>query len=307
MKKNIIALAFIIQFLIFGSSAQATVGPISRSIFINSIVYGPAPTVAPTIDQPANGSNFSNNLVLLSGTCLANLQVKVFKNNVFAGSTLCSTSSTYEMQISLFEGKNDLIARIYDNLDQPGPDSNLVSVYYNPPAAPTQPITQKQQQALIQISQFTISYDYSVNTAYERKTFKLPFQVIGGTGPYAVAIDWGDGTSDIYQYDQAGSYAPEHTYKKSGNYVIKINGTDKSNQKAYLQTLVFVSGATSITAKILSPLSECKPDVLWPLATIALALLLTSLITYALAKHHGEMIELRKLKEENLLKKSGKK
>jgi hypothetical protein len=307
LKKNIITFVFLIQFLIFGSSVQAAVGPASGTTIINSIVYGPAPTVAPTIDQPASGASFDSNLVSVGGTCLANLQVKVFKNNIFAGSTLCSASSTYEMQISLFEGKNDLIARIYDNLDQPGPDSNLVSIYYYPLVAPTQSIAQKQQQTSTQNSQFIISYDYSVNTAYEKKSFKLPFQIIGGVGSYAVAIDWGDGTSDVYQFDQAGNYAPEHIYKKSGNYIIKINGTDKSNQKAYLQTLVFVSGAISITAKILSPLSECKPDVLWPLATASLALLLTALITYALAKHHGEMLELKKLREEHLLKKSNKK
>lgn len=304
MKKIILSIILFAIGLVAHYQAFASPGPASSSVMINSIVYGPAPTVAPTIDSPSNDSSFSNNIINVSGTCLANLQVKVFKNNIFAGSTVCSASLTYELQISLFEGKNDLIARIYDNLDQPGPDSNLVSIYYNPPKAPTQPTAQIRQQPSAQISQLIITYDYSVNSAYVQKSFKLPFQIIGGSSPYAVSVDWGDGTSDVYLYDSPGSFAPEHIYKKSGSFIVKISVSDKSDQKAYLQTLIFVSGATDAISKVLSPLYQCKPDILWPLATASLALLSTVLITYALAKHHGEMLELKELREKNLLKKN---
>ena len=44
-------------------------------------------------------------------------------------------NGSYEVAIDLFSSKNDLVARHYDDLDQGGPDSNLVSVTFNDNAA----------------------------------------------------------------------------------------------------------------------------------------------------------------------------
>ncbi len=59
----------------------------------------------------------------MSGICPGDLLVKIFKNNVFAGSVQCKNGS-YSIVIDLFSGQNELVARVYDALDQPGPDSN---------------------------------------------------------------------------------------------------------------------------------------------------------------------------------------
>ena len=53
--------------------------------------------------------------------------VKLFKNNVFAGSVQCEDGS-YSIKTDLFVGTNELVARVYDDLDQPGPDSNVLTV-----------------------------------------------------------------------------------------------------------------------------------------------------------------------------------
>ena len=67
--------------------------------------------------------------VTVTGLCPDGLLVKLFKNNVFAGSVDC-TKGSYSLKIDLFTGQNDLVARVYDSLDQPGPDSSIVRVRF---------------------------------------------------------------------------------------------------------------------------------------------------------------------------------
>jgi hypothetical protein len=55
--------------------------------------------------------------------------VKIFKNNVFGGSVQCDRGN-FSLQSDLFVGTNELVARVFDELDQPGPDSNIVTVTF---------------------------------------------------------------------------------------------------------------------------------------------------------------------------------
>ncbi len=98
---------------------------VSGSIGIQGTISTAPPTRGATIAVPSNGAVFTTTPITVSGLCPSSVLVKLFANNVFVGSTFCVNGS-YSLQIDLFSGQNDLVARVYDALDQTGPDSNLV-------------------------------------------------------------------------------------------------------------------------------------------------------------------------------------
>lgn len=106
--------------------------PQSSSIGVQGVLGSSPPTQGATITIPSSGQVFTSNPISVSGLCPTNLLVKLFTNNVFVGSVLC-TSGSYSIKIDLFSGRNDLVTRVYDALDQAGPDSNTVTVTFNSP------------------------------------------------------------------------------------------------------------------------------------------------------------------------------
>src|SRR6185369_7949334 len=103
-------------------------------------------------------------------------------------------------QIDLFEGRNDLIARIFDSLDQPGPDSNIVTVTYS-----------NNQFGGGAASQLTLSSIYARRGASPGEELDWPITINGGTGPYAVSTDWGDGKPPTLQSEPfAGNITVKH-------------------------------------------------------------------------------------------------
>jgi hypothetical protein len=110
------------------TSYAASPGPQAGSIGLTGVVPGNPPTAAPTIDTPKDGTHFSTTPVTVSGTCPKNTLVEVFKNNIFAGSIPCTDAGKYSLDIDLLIGANVLFARVYDDLNQAGPDSNKPTV-----------------------------------------------------------------------------------------------------------------------------------------------------------------------------------
>ncbi|MEI6755820.1 MAG: hypothetical protein WCK80_02290 [bacterium] len=205
---------------------------VNGSIGIQGTITKGAPTQAATITTPGNGAVFTTVPITVNGTCPANTIVKLFSNNVFVGSVFCNNGS-YSLQINLFSGRNDLIARVYDALDQAGPDSNTVSVTFND----------------AQFAEFgtrvQISSIYAVRGAPPGQQLTWPFTLTGGVGPYAVSIDWGDGSpTDLISRQLAGDFTANHTYKVAGIYRVLVKATDKNGTTAFLQVIGQATGAT---------------------------------------------------------------
>jgi len=61
-----------------------------------------------------------------------------------------------------------------------------------------------------------------------------PITINGGTSPYALSIDWGDGTpSKLMSVTSAGPLSLTHTYQLSGTYTVTVQATDKTGQPAF--------------------------------------------------------------------------
>src|SRR5579862_2643743 len=105
--------------------------PQSGSIGLNGTVPSAPPTVAATITTPTNQQHFSTLPITVAGSCPSGTFIEIYKNNIFAGSTPCNSNGTYSASIDLLYGQNILYAQVYDVLNQAGPESNSVTVFYD--------------------------------------------------------------------------------------------------------------------------------------------------------------------------------
>lgn len=212
--------------------AAQTPNPQDGAIGVRGQLSSPPPSVGATIAVPTNGQGFSNLPVTVSGICPNDLLVKIFKNSVFAGSVMCSGGS-YSMQIDLFSGQNELVARVYDALDQAGPDSNTVTVIYTDTRQGTP-------------SRVSLTSNFAKRGANPGQTLVWPIILSGGEGPYAISVDWGDGkTPDLISQPFPGTFDISHIYDKPGVYNIIIKATDRNGGIAFLQLVGIANGALS--------------------------------------------------------------
>jgi hypothetical protein len=147
----------------------------------------------------------------------------------------CANGS-YSLQIDLFTGRNDLVARQYDALNQASPDSNTVTVTFNDSLPGTGP-------------RITLTTAYAKRGAVPGETLSWPITISGGTPPYAVSVDWGDKSAPtLLSRDAAGNLTLEHIYIQSGVYNIIIKATDKTGQAAFLQVVGIGNGPIQQTS-----------------------------------------------------------
>jgi hypothetical protein len=253
--------------------------PQNGSVGLQGEIPSKPPTQGATITVPGNGQNFSSTPITVAGVCPTGLLVEIYKNNVFSGSTNC-TNGSFSLQIDLFDGRNDLVARVYDNLNQPGPDSNTVSVNFNANKPTPGP-------------RISLTSAYAKRGAVPGTTLSWPITLSGGAGPYAISVDWGDKSpADLISRSNAGDITLEHIYKNAGFYIVIIKATDVNGEAAFLQVVgvgngptqqsnqTQGSGSTTVVTKI----------IYWPLVV---GLVLTILAFWLGRRHKVEEIRAR--------------
>lgn len=234
----------------------------SGAVGVQTVIPGSPPSRGATIAVPGNGTSFTTTPITVSGVCPTGLLVKVFANNIFVGSVVCSNGS-YSLQVDLFGGRNDLVARVYDALDQAGPDSNTVSVTFS-------------DAQFVQFgSKVSLSSVYAQRGAPPGTELEWPVELSGGTGPYAVSIDWGDGSpTDLFSQASSGTLRLKHIYKIPGIYRVIVKVTDSNGSTAFLQLVGQATGAIQDNKKGRDVITE--KEVLWWPALTMLPLMLVS-------------------------------
>lgn len=239
---------------------MADPGPITNSYAVHASVPGPAPTIAPTIDSPVDGSKFTGQPITVRGTCPLDTYVTLYRNGAFSGVALCQADGTWQLETGLFPGVNQLQARAFSQTDQPGPVSGIVTVTYEPkqsggntpgmapgkPAVPGQAGNGSTGSGTAELAEpliFKTNYTYQGHYVGQASAWQLAIE--GGMAPYAIAVDWGDGTRGLLSRPGAGSFAMEHIYKKpgayKGSYVLKFSATDNNGEEAFLQLMTIVN------------------------------------------------------------------
>lgn len=249
-----------------------TPGPEAGSIGLSGVMPGPPPTVAATINQPSNGQRFGTSPVTVSGTCPKGTLVEIFKNDIFAGSTVCGDNGRYSLEVDLLIGENRLVARVYDSLNQPGPDSNIVTVFYDALGTQGSPVTSLDFGS----AQLLLNTDAVFRGVFPDREFTMPIEVLGGSPPYAINVQWGDSTNSVIPRDNNVSFNTAHTYKKPGTYQISLQGTDNGGRVAFLTVAAIVNGQPDPAAAATTASNNVNQlFVLWPLYTSALAVVVS--------------------------------
>jgi hypothetical protein len=258
-----------------GNLAQAETG---GTVSVGVIVPGPALTIGAIITAPTDGTIVTDqNTIDVKGTCAAGSFVVVRNSELLAGSTICTEEGVFTLQIQLHSGKNVLSALNYDNLNQPGPvtpsvtiDVSQKSVATVEEVAPTSaPSTLTAPTPILPTNPSIISgVDSSLSSCDDYKVGDLPtggepqMEVVcvprlfmpklqqvmgvlvwGGSPPYAISVDWGDGSgSTLLSLPTQGYKKTTFSYASAGNYNIAFKLKDADNKEAIVQTAVQVSG-----------------------------------------------------------------
>ncbi len=281
----------------FTAFAQSP-GPESRSISLTGVVPGQPPTAGAVITQPTPGQRFSQGPITVSGTCPAGTLVEVYKNDIFAGSTICSSNGIFAVDIDLLFGENTLTARVYDALNQAGPPSNSVTVIYDllPPQGGTlSPISFGGAQLLL-------NTDSVFRGAFPGDELLMPLTPIGGTPPFAINIQWGDGNNRVVSRNSNEVFTTAHVFTKPGTYQVSIQATDAEGRVAFLTVAAIVNGAPNSAGAGSMSSSDTMANgllALWPLYVSLVAIVLSFWLgeireKHVLAKHAtGNIIPLR--------------
>lgn len=255
--------------------------PQDGPMIVQGVVPSDPPTQGATIAVPSNGQTFTNIPITVSGLCPRGLLVQIFRNNVFGGAVECTTGS-YSLQVDLFLGQNELVAKVFDSLNQQGPDSNIVTVTFaaGSPGAGTR---------------ISLTTPFAKRGANPGSELSWPIIVTGGTPPYAMSVDWGDSTApDLISQQTGGTVNIKHTYKQPGVYNVTVKATDARGDTAFLQ-LVGVGNGPIPAGKGGDAAGSTRVQrvvIWWPL----LVLFAMMVSTFWLGKRHE--IELIKAKLE---------
>ena len=246
---------------------------------ISAVVPPARPSRPATITSPTGGQSFSSNPVKVEGTCGSSNLVKIFTNGVLVGSVICSANGHFSIDVDLVIGRNDLTAVPYNTIDQAGPTSNTVTVTLNAPPGGAGFSTE-----LILQSE---NYFRGIVPGDE---ITWPITIVGGEAPYAVSVDWGDGTTDVITRLAPGAFTVKHTYKKTGSgylntFPLIIRASDAAGHNAYLQLTTIVNPATgSMTT---GNATASKPSVVefWPLIIVLLLMVFSFWLGERREKH----------------------
>ncbi|USN96745.1 MAG: hypothetical protein H6797_00905 [Candidatus Nomurabacteria bacterium] len=250
------------------------------NVTVGLTVPAEPPTEGAVITSPKNGTVSKKAIIDVKGTCSITSEVVVYSNNTLVGSTLCTTESTFQLKIQLFGGINKLTALNYNGMNQAGPITPSVKVIYVAPpntgatevpvypivvpgVTPTSPesCTQKATSDACNKTYVVSCNDYSSNkgipVSKEVRAAIICLQrhvstagetiigilVWGGSPPYAVTINWGDGSADLVKsISKPGYFTVSKKYTEKGQYTIEVQSFDSNGKQAFMQATIDVSG-----------------------------------------------------------------
>lgn len=245
------------------------------SYVVSARVAAPIPTVAAEITQPTAGSVLTEQNIIISGNCpiiIPAVIVELYRNDQLLGSSLCTNDGTFSGTYSLVGGTNRLQPKVRTITDDYGPVGVIqtVTVLQATTTQTTTPVsvnTQTTSTVTPTEPQFEIKTEkpYIVFKQNESTVWKVT--IAGGTSPYSIVVDWGDGTKSTYAASTAGEQLLEHVFKQSKSAVVKISVKDANGKEVYTS----VAGITFkpvVTPSVNGIATENNGSVHTPLATL---------------------------------------
>lgn len=213
------------------------------------------------IQSPVSGLTVSDKPLNISGYCPNDAYVKLFRNGMFSGVAICQ-DNRFEITTDLFAGRNELQAQAFNITDSPGPRTASIDInYMSPHSAGASAARYVPPLILSDVAYDPGQHPLLVKTDYEFKVVRNPnaytqqLQVLAGTPPYAVQLNWGDGRSSELVRTTDEPFAIEHTYVASGQYPVWATITDAAGKEVSLQLAAFIrqSGEQVATGNLAAP------------------------------------------------------
>ncbi len=214
------------------------------NLLVSATVPAPIPAGVPTIITPVNGATFTTSPIAFSGECpviTPAVIIQFIEGSDVLGSIPCQTDGTFSTSLAVSAGQHTITAQVITITGQTGQSSDPVSITYAPPlpATPTEPTAPHTKHAVsnndatpftlpgidglsllaIQLTQSFISYQPGHPISL-RATFS------GGTPPYTITLNWGDGSTTTQTISDNEMHEFSHTYGQSNPYLLTITLTD---------------------------------------------------------------------------------
>lgn len=244
---------------------------------VYATVQAPVPTTSAVITTPDSGSTVQSRDTLVAGTCpiiTPQVTVVLMVDGKLAGSAMCDGSNNFAMPVVLEAGAHTLVAQTYTTTQGQGPDSAPVQVTYRPAKA-----------ALAQTAAPILAPAASFTVLETDRTAAWEGTVTGGTAPYQMLIDWGDGKRNSYTIT-ADSQHFTHHYGALRSYNARIAARDTTGQSVQQQYAV-TSYASLANAPVAAAASTANPapTLVAGLYGLFLTVLSVSCIIWLEAKH----------------------
>jgi len=208
---------------------------VADTISITATVPAATLTSPAIITSPTDGFSFTTANILVEGYCPDGSYVNVYDNGGFSGTSMCTTGGTFQLEMSLFLGANNLVARPYNITNEPGPKSSGVTVTYTiatTPTAPTPPPTTVLPLLLVS--------NFQYQTFVVNNTFSWRVQIQGGIPPITLTITWGDSKQTEVITNASGLLTIKHTFSQQGYYPVIIKATDANGNVHILQLAALI-------------------------------------------------------------------
>lgn len=276
----------------FTSTAFLSPGPELRTIGLRGTVPGTPPTSSATITSPSSGKRFTESPVTISGVCTEELLVEIFKNKIFAGSTICSSDGRFSLDVDLLIGKNSLTAHVFDALNQEGPTSDPVIVYYDAQVR----LAEQFSPLSFGGEQLVLNTDAVFRGTFPNETLSVPINIIGGRAPYAINVQWGDASNKVVSRPSNEDFRISHVYTKPGVFNLGIQATDADGRVAFLTVAAIINGQPFPASGETDSAATADPSlvqrllILWPFYIAAVMLVISfwlgeQRIKHLVAKH----------------------
>lgn len=260
---------------------------------VTASVPAPLPTTPSTIDSPLSNSEVVKSAITVLGKCqILNpaVIVSIYNNGQPAGSTSCSVSGSYSIEITLAQGVNLLVAKTFSITNDEGPASIPVSVIYNlselkaPTLIPKNIATNSTSTANnppSTVKELRVSQDRPYITFTIDQPLEWLIVIEGGVGPYNIETIWGDGTVDKSSQVALGPYKLQHTYTERKSFYPSTTVSDSLGNKASLRVVAVTYGKIVVPGVVGKETFYNKPGLSPTMASAVVAYSATGILLFA--------------------------
>ncbi|MEO6513258.1 MAG: hypothetical protein ABIR37_01105 [Candidatus Saccharimonadales bacterium] len=237
-------------FMVFlGNAAKAA------DYVVTATVPAPIPSGAPVITAPPDGTTIPTPAATVSGTCPVvspPIIITLNDDTSFLGSQECAADGSFNIPITLSPGVHHITATVTTITGGTGQSSQPITITYSAPIVPASSTTPTKNSgtpakggpvappspATLEILSDTPFIVFGATTdAIWRGSFA------GGTPPYRVSIDWGDGSQDAFINRSADKQAFSHHYNRLKSYRVTVRVSDSGGQSV-TRVIAAISPAT---------------------------------------------------------------